>query len=109
MLSTHVLDTAAGRPAAGIAIALWRLDGETRTRIADAVTNADGRTDGPLATELATGPYELSFTVAPYFARLGVAAFYDVITVRFIAEPAAGRYHVPLLLSPWGYSTYRGS
>jgi 5-hydroxyisourate hydrolase len=109
MLSTHVLDTAVGRPAAGIAIALWRLDGDTRTHVAAAETNADGRTDQPLAMELAAGCYELTFAVAPYFARQGIAAFYDVIAVRFVSEPDGGRYHVPLLLAPWGYSTYRGS
>jgi 5-hydroxyisourate hydrolase len=109
MLTTHVLDTAAGRPAAGIEIALDAIDGETRTRRAWALTNADGRTDAPLAHDLAPGLYELTFAVAPYFARANVAAFYDTIAVRFRLTEHGGNYHVPLLLSPWGYSTYRGS
>jgi hydroxyisourate hydrolase len=109
MLSTHVLDTATGTPAAGIAIVLTRIDGTTATPIAQATTNADGRTDAPLAAEIAAGIYELAFAVAPYFARSGVAAFYDTITVRFQIADGTRKYHVPLLLSPWGYSTYRGS
>jgi hydroxyisourate hydrolase len=109
MLSTHVLDTSSGSPAAGIAITLSAIDGVTATAIAHATTNADGRTDAPLADELTPGIYELAFAVAPYFARAGVAAFYDTITVRFVIAPGARKYHVPLLLSPWGYSTYRGS
>jgi 5-hydroxyisourate hydrolase len=109
MLSTHVLDTALGRPAAGIAIALASIEGETRTPLATAITNADGRTDAPLADRLAPGTYELTFGVGPYFAACAVSAFYDVIAVRFRIELAGQRYHVPLLLAPWGYSTYRGS
>jgi 5-hydroxyisourate hydrolase len=109
MLSTHVLDTATGTPAAGIAITLSAIDGTTSTLMTSAVTNADGRTDAPIAAELAAGIYELAFAVAPYFARAGVAAFYDTITVRFHIASATAKYHVPLLLSPWGYSTYRGS
>jgi 5-hydroxyisourate hydrolase len=109
-LSTHVLDTARGVPAAGVAIALYALDGEARTLIAQAVTNDDGRTDAPLSGDLPTGSYEIVFAVAAYFARVGVRAFYDTIPIRFILEAASSpRYHVPLLLSPWGYSTYRGS
>jgi hydroxyisourate hydrolase len=110
MLSTHVLDTATGSPAAGIAITLAAIDERgAATPITTATTNADGRTDAPLAQELAVGIYELAFAVAPYFARAGVAAFYDTITVRFHIASTTGKYHVPLLLSPWGYSTYRGS
>ena len=109
MLSTHVLDTSTGKPAAGIAIALSAIDGSVATTIATAVTNADGRTDAPLAHDLAAGIYELAFAVAPYFARSGTPAFYDTITVRFHLADGTAKYHVPLLLSPWGYSTYRGS
>jgi 5-hydroxyisourate hydrolase len=105
-LTTHVLDTARGRPAAGVEIELTRLaDGEL-LRIA--TTNADGRTDEPLiaAGELRAGEYELVFAVGDYF---GERAFLDRVPVRFsIADPAA-HYHVPLLVSPWSYSTYRGS
>jgi hydroxyisourate hydrolase len=109
ILSTHVLDTARGVPAAGIAITLYALDGQTRTPIAHATTNADGRTDAPLATSLPGGTYELCFCVGPYFAGSATSAFYTDVPVRFTLAPDGGRYHIPLLLSPWGYSTYRGS
>jgi 5-hydroxyisourate hydrolase len=107
-LTTHVLDVASGRPAAGVAIELSRAG----KRLAAAVTNADGRTDAPLLTALEVGAYELRFAVGPYFAAAGVAAdppFLDVVPVVFgVADPDAA-YHVPLLVSPWSYSTYRGS
>jgi 5-hydroxyisourate hydrolase len=108
-LSTHVLDVARGLPAAGISIALYALAGETRTIIARAVTNPDGRTDAPIAGNLSAGPYELIFSVAPYFAANGVAAFYADIPIRFTLPADGTHYHLPLLLAPWGYSTYRGS
>jgi 5-hydroxyisourate hydrolase len=99
-LSTHVLDTAHGRPAAGVAIELTLPDGSTQT----AVTNDDGR--ARLAEETAAGEYELVFAVGDYF---GERAFLNHVPVRFtIADPQA-HYHVPLLVSPWSYSTYRGS
>jgi 5-hydroxyisourate hydrolase len=103
-LSTHVLDTANGRPAAGMKIELW--SGETLLKTT--VTNADGRTDGPLlsGSELVTGEYELIFHVGDYF---GTRAFLDRVPVRFIVSDAHAVYHVPLLCSPWAYSTYRGS
>lgn len=115
-LSTHVLDTMNGRPAAGVKIALYRLgDGETRSLVKDVVTNADGRTDAPLLTgdEYKPGQYELVFRIGDYFRGLGATvpqpAFLDIVPLRFgIAEPD-GHYHVPLLASPWSYSTYRGS
>jgi 5-hydroxyisourate hydrolase len=114
-LSTHVLDTVNGRPAAGLALSLERLkpDG-SRERLAQTVTNADGRTDAPLLSgALVPGIYELCFAVGAYFRGLGNAlpepAFLDLVPIRFgIAEPE-GHYHVPLLASPWSYSTYRGS
>ncbi len=109
MLSTHVLDTAVGRPAAGIVVALARIDGNEAIPVAAAVTNRDGRTDAPLARNLITGIYELTFAVAPYFARIGIDTFYDTIAVRFRITDIRRNYHIPLLLSPWGYSTYRGS
>lgn len=114
-LSTHVLDLAAGRPAAGIAVELRRLgpDG-TGPVIAAAVTNADGRTDAPLldGPAVTAGTYELLFAVGAYFAAAGTAAdhaFLDRVPVRFGVGDPNGRYHVPLLITPWSYSTYRGS
>ena len=106
-LTTHVLDTAAGRPARGLAILLDRLEGGSRTRLAEVVTNADGRTDAPIlpAERFATGTYELVFFAGPYLAATG---FLGDIPVRFTMEHDV-HYHVPLLLSPYGYSTYRGS
>ncbi|MGJ3263660.1 MAG: hydroxyisourate hydrolase [Salinarimonas sp.] len=115
-LSTHVLDTAHGGPAAGVALTLDRLapDGG-RTRLVETRTNADGRTDAPLlqGADYAVGTYELAFAIGDYFRTRGAAlsepAFLDVVPIRFaIAEPD-GHYHVPLLASPWSYSTYRGS
>ena len=114
-LSTHVLDTAHGCPAAGMKIELWSLDGEDRTLITTAKTNADGRTEIPLldADEMKAGHYEIVFHVGDYFAaksaNLPKIRFLDKVPVRFgIADAGAG-YHVPLLCSPWSYSTYRGS
>jgi 5-hydroxyisourate hydrolase len=106
-LTTHVLDVAHGRPAAGVLISLSRVsDGEV---LATALTNADGRTDAPLAAELPPGEYELVFAVGDYFGREADPPFLDRVPVRFgIADPDA-HYHVPLLVSPWAYSTYRGS
>lgn len=101
-LTTHVLDLAAGRPAAGVAITLLR--GEAV--VARAVTNADGRTDAPLLDVLEAGEYELRFAVGDYFGGPG---FLDVVPIRFgVVDPAA-HHHVPLLVAPGGYSTYRGS
>jgi hydroxyisourate hydrolase len=104
-LTTHVLDIAHGRPAAGVEISLSRVsDGEV---LATAVTNADGRTDAPLAADLPAGEYELVFAVGDYFRA--ETPFLDRVPIRFfIADPDA-HYHVPLLVSPWAYSTYRGS
>jgi 5-hydroxyisourate hydrolase len=114
-LTTHVLDTAQGRPAAGMRIELWRLEGQARTLLAAVATNRDGRTDAPLLANeaLTSGVYELIFAVGAYFAAQPVAAaaipFLDAVPVRFgIVDPEA-HYHVPLLVSPWAYNTYRGS
>jgi 2-oxo-4-hydroxy-4-carboxy-5-ureidoimidazoline decarboxylase len=114
-LSTHVLDTHAGRPAAGIAVELHEFAGQHAYRIATAITNADGRTDQPLigGRPLPIGRYELRFAVGNHFRSRGIEGgdppFLDIVPLRFsIAEPE-GHYHVPLLCTPWSYSTYRGS
>jgi 5-hydroxyisourate hydrolase len=109
MLSTHVLDTSTGQPASKIAVMLFAVDGNVRTHVSTSVTNADGRTDNPMAEILSAGVYELIFSVASYFATKNIPAFYDEITIRFHVDDAKRKYHVPLLLAPWGYSTYRGS
>ena len=113
-LTTHVLDTASGMPAAGLSIELFRLSGESRTHLKTVVTNSDGRCDQPLlaGTDFATGQYELVFAAGDYLRKQGgklpSPAFLDTIPIRFgMAE--ARHYHVPLLVSPYGYSTYRGS
>lgn len=113
-LTTHVLDTATGRPAAGLSISLYHLDGEARTLLKTMVTNADGRCDAPLlaGAEFRTGEYELVFAAGDYLrglqTKLPKPAFLDLIPIRFgMADPV--HYHVPLLVSPYGYSTYRGS
>jgi len=114
-LSTHVLDTHAGRPAVGVAIELYEFAGDRAHRIATATTNADGRTDTPLigGRPLPSGRYELRFAVGDHFRSRGIEQgdppFLDIVPLRFsIAEPE-GHYHVPLLCTPWSYSTYRGS
>jgi 5-hydroxyisourate hydrolase len=115
-LSTHVLDTAHGCPAAGMRVTLQRLDaaGQPST-LRSLQLNADGRADGPLldAQTMATGRYRLLFEVAPYFRSRGVALpdppFIDTVQLDFGIADAAGHYHVPLLVSPWSHSTYRGS
>ena len=109
-LSTHVLDVAGGRPAAGIPVTLHEIGATARGLIAQAVTNADGRTDRPLIAgePLRIGTYELTFRVGEYYGSAGTP-FLDVVPIRFaIAEPEA-HYHVPLLMTPWSYTTYRGS
>jgi 5-hydroxyisourate hydrolase len=107
-LSTHVLDTAAGLPAAAVVVELWR-DGMLLTR---ALTDADGRTPAPLldATTFQPGRYELRFHMGDYFrARGQFASFLDIVSLTVGLEAGQGHYHVPLLCSPWSYSTYRGS
>ena len=129
-LTTHVLDTVKGGPAAGLMIELWKmphgLDGPTTSsprvssltaplRLKTVVTNADGRTHQPLLSDdaLAVGVYELRFAVGAYFASqehdIPTPPFLDIVPIRFGIADAIAHYHVPLLCSPWSYSTYRGS
>ena len=114
-LSTHVLDIAQGCPAQGVQIELWSLADETRKLLKTVRTNADGRTDQPLlaAEEMRAGRYELVFCVGDYFAGKGASGthvrFLDRVPVQFGIADATASYHVPLLVSPWAYSTYRGS
>ncbi len=114
-LSTHVLDTMHGCPAAGMGVALYATDGGAATLVKRLVLNHDGRTDAPLYdnASLRTGTYRLSFDVAAYFRARGVQLpepnFLDVVHLDFGVAHADQHYHVPLLVSPWSYSTYRGS
>jgi 5-hydroxyisourate hydrolase len=110
-LSTHVLDLTTGRPAAGMRIELWKLDGK-HALLKAVTTNTDGRTDAPLldAAAMAVGSYELVFFVKDYFVtHLEDSPFLDRVPVRFAIADASTGYHVPLLVTPWAYSTYRGS
>jgi 5-hydroxyisourate hydrolase len=112
-LTTHILDTAQGRPAVGVDIRLYTLDGE-RSLVAAAVSNGDGRTNEPLldGDAMRTGPYELEFDMAAYFRAAGFELndppFLDTVVIRFSIRDDE-HFHVPLLASPWSYSTYRGS
>lgn len=116
-LTTHVLDTARGIPAQGITITLYSVSGDSRTKIATTVTNHDGRTDSPILPKEAfkTGHYELVFEVGAYLKAAKLVSdadeplFLDLVPIRFGMNDAEAHYHVPLLLSPYGYSTYRGS
>jgi 5-hydroxyisourate hydrolase len=113
-ISTHVLDIALGRPVAGLRVELFRMTGSAREPVRSTITNADGRTDQPLLAGdlIQTGAYELVFHAGAYFRAAGAASeilFLDEIPIRFGVAEAIGNYHVPLLLAPHGYSTYRGS
>jgi 5-hydroxyisourate hydrolase len=114
-LSTHVLDTAHGCPASGMKIELWFIEGEDRALVTTAKTNADGRTEAPLLTadEMKAGQYEIIFFVGDYFAAKSAALpkirFLDKVPVRFAIADAGASWHIPLLCSPWAYSTYRGT
>lgn len=114
-LTTHVLDTARGCPAAGLKIALYRVSGNSHQKLVEMVTNADGRTDAHIlpAEKFETGTYELVFHAGDYLRASGQAGdaplFLDQVPIRFGMADATAHYHVPLLLSPYGYSTYRGS
>jgi 5-hydroxyisourate hydrolase len=114
-ISTHVLDVSQGRPAAGIAVDLYRIADTGRDHCGSAVTNRDGRTDQPLLSgdRIPAGVYELVFAAGAYLRRQGVTlpnpAFFDDVPIRFGIAEETGDYHIPLLLSPYGYSTYRGA
>jgi 5-hydroxyisourate hydrolase len=120
-LSTHVLDTVAGKPAAGVKITLYRLGGDGAwLSLLETQTNGDGRTDQPLldATTLLAGTYTLNFHISDYFKARNAEAgqpgasqppFLDIVPIRFTITDADGHYHVPLLATPWSYTTYRGS
>jgi 2-oxo-4-hydroxy-4-carboxy-5-ureidoimidazoline decarboxylase len=114
-LSTHVLDTHSGRPAAGVRIALIGIEGEGQEIIVQTMTNADGRTDAPLlaGATMRTGPFELHFDMGAYFLENGVALpeppLFDTVIIRFNISDAGAHHHIPLLATPWGYTTYRGS
>lgn len=114
-LTTHILDLTHGTPAAGVKIVLSAGKGHSAEKLKEAVTNADGRCDAPLiaAGDMKKGAYTLEFHVGDYFRDKGVApedpAFLDIVPVAFSVADASAHYHVPLLVSPYGYSTYRGS
>ena len=114
-LTTHVLDTARGKPAAGMKIMLYKISGQSHRKVLEVVTNADGRCDAPLLAgdKLTVGSYELVFCAGEYLRASGQAGegvlFLDEIPIRFGIPDAGQHYHVPLLLSPFSYSTYRGS
>lgn len=114
-LSTHVLDTVSGKPAQGVTIELYKVEQGSKSLLKSVRTNKDGRTDEPLldADAITAGRYELVFHVATYFTTQGTAlpdpAFLDRVPLSFGIADASQNYHVPLLMSPWSYSTYRGS
>ena len=115
-LTTHVLDTASGKPARGVTVSLYALEASGARRLLKSTqTNGDGRCDAPFLSgaQMAVGAYELVFEVAAYFRAAGVALsdppFLDVVPIRFGIADASAHYHVPLLISPYGHSTYRGS
>jgi 5-hydroxyisourate hydrolase len=114
-LSTHVLDTTIGKPGAGVKVALYKIAPEGRVLVKTDVTNADGRCDAPLleGDSMKTGKFELVFDAGDYFAAQGVSVpqprFIDQVTIAFGIADATQNYHVPLVVSPWAYSTYRGS
>lgn len=111
-LSTHVLDLTRGAPAAGMTIELWRFEAGAAVRVKTVVTNADGRTDAPLLVgeQLTAGDFQLVFRIREYFAARGEPkVFFGQATIFFQIEDAGASYHVPLLVTPWAYSTYRGS
>jgi len=108
-VTTHVLDAAAGTPAAGVGLTLSRHDDNGLQQVATASTNENGRNSDLGPTALEPGIYQLVFATGEYFAARGTATFYPRVTIDFHIRPGEDHYHVPLLLSPFAYSTYRGS
>ncbi|MDO6461426.1 hydroxyisourate hydrolase [Granulosicoccaceae sp. 1_MG-2023] len=112
-LTTHVLDQVSGLPGRDINIDIYRLDGEQRQALGSVTTNHDGRTDAPLLSDAEPGSYELVFHIGAYFRARGLTLseppFLDQVVIRFGLSASLPHYHVPLLASPYGYSTYRGS
>ena len=108
-VTTHVLDTAAGRPAAGVGVSLWGRRGETWTPLGEGTTDADGRVGSLGPEQLQVGTYRIDFATGDYFAATGTETFFPSVSLTFALADAAQHYHVPLLLSPFAYSTYRGS
>lgn len=108
-ISTHILDTTRGKPAQGVAVTLEIAEGSGWRELARGVTNEDGRVKPLLDVIPGAGVYRIGFAVAPYFEKLGVDAFYPHVALEFRVKAPAEHYHVPLLLNPFGFSTYRGS
>lgn len=109
MISTHVLDTSSGEPATGVTVRLFHIDGDERELLATGETDADGRISPIFGGELEPATYVLLFSAGAYFRSAGVKTFFDEIPIRFVVEQGARKYHIPLLLAPYAYSTYRGS
>ena len=109
MISTHVLDTARGLPAPGVTVQLFRIDDNARELIATAQTDAGGRISPIFGGELAAGTYELLFSAGEYFRAAGTQTFFGDIPVQFAINSGEQKLHIPLLLAPFGYSTYKGS
>jgi 5-hydroxyisourate hydrolase len=108
-ISTHILDTSRGRPAEGVAVTLHKQDGATWREVGRGTTNADGRVKPLLETIPGAGVYRIAFEVAPYYERLATECFYPAVSIEFRVKAVEEHYHVPLLLNPFGFSTYRGS
>ena len=110
-ITTHVLDTSQGRPAAGIGVELFRLTDDDALKVGNGQTDSDGRVTGGLiqAGDFRPGVYRIRFATQDYFQQLGCESFYPEVSITFVVAAGEEHYHVPLLLSPFGYSTYRGS
>lgn len=109
MISTHVLDTARGNPAAGVTVRLFRVDADARELLATGQTDSDGRISPIFGGELAAGTYELLFSAGEYFRAAATATFFEDVPVRFVINSSTRKLHIPLLLAPFAYSTYKGS
>lgn len=108
-ISTHILDTTRGRPASGVHVALESSAGGAWKKIGEGTTDADGRAKGLMVDSPEPGTYRITFEVAPYFEAQGVAAFYPEVSITFLVAASGQHFHVPLLLNPFGFTTYRGS